>query len=291
MTHRDSKLTLSEDPALNDPFARGIQFNAKFVGHTEVKSQRYNETFRKKLVEIIQTAKGSPQEVVFVVKSNTLRIKYLTQNSTVDYLISRVMYCGAHTDFKDRFFFIHRSKRDRSLIAQIYWLSSSDKVKALTLTIAKAFQISYMGWISDMSRNRDDKTLIKSEETSGHGNRDNETPSETLETSGPTKGRARSVPPGVLTKSRDPVRRARIVRRHSYGDESEPPTHIPAVYKAQAKNRQTGSIHDVSLTVDMNIDFRELAEACSTPDILSTDLSPQEVNQFNLSSIREYIDY
>lgn len=271
----DAMLSLSDNLAISDPFARGIQFNAKFVNSVEVKSLRDNEEVRKRVAEKIRTSDPSLNtNAVFVVKSNTLRVKNLTQNSTVDYLISRIVYCGAHTEFKDRFFFIHRSKHDRTLFAEIYWLSSAEKVKALTLTIAKAFQISYRGWIADMMMNRED-----------------EIPSDSSNSDNNIKLRVRSVPPGVLTKrSITPGRSSDICRRHSFGDECEPPTGSPAVYKVQAKNELTGSTHDVTLTVDMNIEFRELAESRSSPDILSTDLPSHELSHFDLNLVQEYMD-
>lgn len=272
----DAKLSLSENQAtVSDPFARGIQFNAKFVNSVEVKSQRDNEEVRKRVAEEIRTSDPSLNvNAVFIVKSNTLRIKNLTQNTIVDYLISQIVYCGAHMEFKDRFFFIHRSKHDRTLFAEIYRLSSAEKVKALTVTIAKAFQISYRGWIADMMKSQED-----------------EVPSDDLNSDNNIGLRVRSVPPGVLTKpSIAPGRSSHVCRRHSFGDECEPPTGSPAVYKAQAKNEQTGSTHDVTLTVDMNIEFRELAESRSNPDILSTDLPPHELSHFDLNSVKQYMD-
>ena len=245
------------------------------MNSVKVKSLRVNEEVRKRVADEIRTSDPSLNvNAVFVVKSNTLRVKNLTQNITVDYLICRIVYCGAHTEFKDRFFFIHRSKHDRTLFAEIYWLSSAEKVKALTLTIAKAFQISYRGWIADMMRNR------KDEITDDSSNSDNN-----------IGLRVRSVPPGVLTKPNiTPERCSHIRRRHSFGDECEPPTGNPAVYKVQAMNEQTGSAHDVTLTVDMNLEFRELAESRSNPDILSTDLPSHELSHFDLNYLKEYID-
>ena len=221
---------------------------------------------------------AKPDSVKVIVKSNTVRVKNLTRNTTTDYLISRVVYCGAHKDFKDRLFFIHRSntKHDKSLFAEIFWLSSPDKVRALTLLIAKAFRISYVGWNSDMMQNRvDDNESLSSEDSSDDD---------------PSRRRARSVPLGVLAKRSSPWNIKRICSRSLCG-ESKRFTRSPAVYKVLSKNEQTGSTHNVSVTVDMNMEFREQAEACSQPDILTTDIPTQEVNNFNFDLVKEYVDY
>ena len=128
-----------------DPFARGIPFSAQFVSTVDVDSLRDNEEIRKKVKERILKLDFNVDDVLLIVKSNTLRVKKLATNDVVDYLISRVVYCAAHKDCKDTFFFIHRSKHDKSLYAEIFRLSSPEKVKALTLSIAKAFQISKQG--------------------------------------------------------------------------------------------------------------------------------------------------
>ena len=60
------------------------------------------------------------------------------------------------------------------------------------------------------------------------------------------------------------------------------------MYKVQTVNSSTGSVHSVSLTVDMDREFRELAQSHSTPSYLPIDLPATEVNQFDLRSIKKY---
>ena len=262
--------------SVSDPFAVGIPFSARFVSNVEVQSLRDNAEVRSKVAEKITSVDADLDSVKVIVKSNTVRVENLSKITTTDYLISRVVYCGAHKDFKDRFFFIHRSKHNKSLFAEIFWLSNPEKVRALTLLIAKAFRISYTGWNSDMMQNRiNDNESLSSEDSSDDD---------------PSRRRARSVPLGVLTKQSSPWNTKRI-RSQSLCGKSKRFTRSPAVYKVLSKNEQTGSTHNVSVTVDMNMEFREQAEACSHPDILTTDLPPGEVNNFNLDLVKEYIDY
>ena len=263
----------TQDPAVNNPFAKGIQFRAKFVSSVKVRSQRDDKKVREMVTEAILANEPS-LDVVFIIKLNTLRIKLIKENTNVDYLMSRVVYCGAHADFKDTFFFIHRSKHDRSLFAEIYKLSDSDKVKLLTLAITKAFQISYEGWSEHVKK------------------REQEIPTENsidAEDEDTRKMRARSIPQGVLDRhSTDPWPpkcKDGMKHRSSFGDKSQLPTGNPAVYKVQAVDPRTDSIHHVSLTADMDREFRELAESRSNPSFLSTDLPSTEIIQFDLRDI------
>ena len=262
----------SNDTVYIDPYAKGIQFNATFISSVEVNSQRDNQEVREKVTKAIVANKPS-SEVVITVKLNTVCIRNNIDNSCVDYLITQIFYCGAHVDFKDKFFFIHRSKHDQLLFARVYQLLDSDTVKLLTLTIARAFRISYEGWFLYVEK---------------------EAPKESPHAYATSArlSRTKSVPAGIIdrfstspwpSKSKD-----RKSRRLSFGDKPEILSGYPAVYKVQTVNSSTGSVHSVSLTVDMDREFRELAQSRSTPSYLPIDLPATEVNQFNVFSIKKY---
>ena len=254
-------------PNEDDPFTKGVQFNATFISSVEVKSQRDNEEVREKVTKAIVANKPSAS-VVFIVKPNTLCIRNMIDHTREDYLITQIVYCGAHIEFKDKFFFIHRSKHDKSLFARVYQLSDSDTVKLLTLTIAKAFKLSYEGWFLHVEK---------------------EAPNESPNATSARLSRAKSVPTGVLDRFNSSPwpsnSKAKKIRRFSFGDKLEIPSGNPAVYKVHTSNSRTGSVHSVSLTVDMDREFRELAQSRSTPSYLPMDLPATELNQFNLHAL------
>ena len=238
----------------------------------EVKSERDNEEVREKVTKSIVANKPS-SEVVIIVRLNTICIRNVIDNECVDYLITQIVYCGAHVDLKDKFFFIHRSKHNKSLFARVYQLSDSNAVKLLTLSIAKVFKLFYEGWFSHVEK--------ESPEGSPHIHATHAT--------SVGLSRAISVPPAVIdrfstspwpSKSKD-----KKGRRLSFGDKPEILGGNPAVCKVQTVNSRTHSVHNVSLTVDMDREFRELAQSRSTPYYLPIDLSTTEIDQFDLCSI------
>lgn len=241
----------------------------------EVKSQRDNEEVREKVTKAIVANKPS-SEVVIIVRLNTICIRNVIDSEYMDYLITQIVYCGAHMDFKDKFFFIHRSKHDKSLFARVYQLSDSDTVKLLTLSIAKAFKLSYEGWFLHVEK--------EGPKESPHAH--------AMHTTSAGLSRAISVPAAVIDRfSTSPwptISKDKKNRRLSFGDKPETLGGNPAVYKVQTVNSKTGSFHNVSLTVDMDREFRELAQSRSTPSYLPIDLSTTEVNQFDLCSIKKH---
>lgn len=262
----------SDNTVYVDPYIKGIQFNATFISSVEVNSQRDNHEVREKVTKAIAANKPS-SKVVIVVKLNTVSIRNTADNSYMDYLITQIVYCGAHAHFKDTFFFIHQSKHDKSLFARVYRLSGSDTVKLLTLTIARAFKLSFDGWFAYVEKE------VPLESPHAHD-------------AFARLSRAKSVPAGIIdrfssspwpSKSRD-----RESRRLSFGSMPEILDGCPAVYKVQTVNSKTNSVHSVSLTLDMDREFRELAQSRSAPSCLPTDLPATEVDQFNLCSIKKH---
>lgn len=262
----------SDGAAYIDPYANGIRFDATFVSTVEVNSQRDNQEVREKVTKAIVAANNPSSKVVITVRLNTVCITNITDNSHVNYLITQIVYCGAHVHFKDKFFFIHSSKHNKSLFAQVYQLSDSDTVKLLTLTIARAFKISYEGWFSYV-----EKEVPKESPHYSH-------------TAPARLNRANSVPAGIIdrfsTSPWPPAPKNRKNRPISLGGKPEILSGCPAVYKVQTVNSRT--VHSVSLTIDMDREFRELAQSRSSPSYLPIDLPTTEVDQFNLCSVKKH---
>ena len=290
------------DTENKDPFVQGIHFNAHFMASVEVKSKKDCPEVQQKVkdaFEFMQKTKKSLRKVVITVKSNVVCVKDIGSKITDEYPIYLVAYCGAHGELEDVFFFIHKTNIDRAMFAEIFKMSDASKVKAATLTTAKAFNIAYKGWMSAKSKkerisNKGSESPLLQRKASG-----------SLQKMAP--GIAKSSVGGSFTppapRREDPitkeVKEAAKKRRGSFGDDlikfevgggGVAKVSNPAVMRVQAQNEKTGSTHDVSLTDDFDQEFQELAESRSRPDLLSTDLSSDQTDNFNLDSIKAYID-
>ena len=281
------------DTENRDPFVQGIHFNAHFVASVEVKSRRDCPEVQQKVkdaCEFMQKTKKPLRKVVITVKSNMVRVKDIGSKITDDYPIYLVAYCGAHAELEDVFFFIHKTNIDRTLFAEVFKMSDPSKVKAATLTTAKAFNIAYKGWMS---------TKNKRERVSNKG-------SESPMVQRKASGNLQKMAPGLAAASvggsftppaprrEDPVAKAAArPRRGSFGDDPQTKGGAvvnPAVIRVQAQNEVTGSTHNVTLTDDFDAEFQELAESRSRPDLLTTDLPTDQTDSFDLDSIKAYID-
>ena len=154
------------DTENKDPFVQGIHFNAHFVASIEVKSQQDCPEVQQQVkegYEFMQKTKKSLRKVIITVKSNLVRVKDVGSKISDDYPIYLVAYCGAHGELDNVFFFIHKTSIDRTLFAEIFKMSDASKVKALTLTTAKAFNIAYKGWMS--TKNKKERQSNKGSES------------------------------------------------------------------------------------------------------------------------------
>ena len=138
-----------------DPFIQGIVFPAIFIGTIEVEDRvgtdKTHNTVNKKLDEVQKTKKDKDlKKVAIIVKAVSLSVRDIQSKSKskseVTYPIYVVSYCGNARDADTIFFFIHKSKVDQKIRAEIFKCSTQDKVVAITRTVSKAFSIAYKAW-------------------------------------------------------------------------------------------------------------------------------------------------
>lgn len=284
------------DTENKDPFVQGIHFNAHFVASIEVKSRQDCPEVQQKVkegVEFMQKTKKSLRKVIITVKSNVVRVKDLGSKITDDYPIFLVAYCGGHAELENVFFFIHKTSIDRALFAEIFKLSDASKVKALTMTTAKAFNIAYKGWMS--MKNKKERVSNKGSESPMVRRKAS---GSSMQKMAPGIAAAASVggsftPPAPRREDLSVHQAATRPRRGSFGDDLQAVKGAkanPAIIRVQAQNEVTGSLHNISLTDDFDQEFQELAESRSRPDLLSTDLSSDQTDHFDLDAIKAYID-
>ena len=272
-----------------DPFVNGVHFHAHFVGSGEVPTKQDSPEVQAKVKEIWDegTKKKSLCKVVITIRSNSVSVKAPSTKFEDNYPIYLVSYCGASTQVDLAFYFIHKTKLDRLLRVEVFKLASKEKVSALTLTLAKAFNIAFKAWIAER-RNKDKEK----HRTNG--------------TSSPDalpKDRAHlaRMAPGVATKSSGPFTPpaprktgdvAKTRRRGSFGDEPDGTIgNPPVVRKLQTSSEATGSVHNVTITEDYDKGFQELVDAphSPTPEVLPTSLG-ETADAFSLEAIQQHID-
>lgn len=277
-----------------DPFVRGINFHAHFVSSCPVKGKHDNPQCQ----EIVKTAweevqkSGKPlRKVVITVKANSLRVKDVSSKETSDYPIYLVSYCGASTEVDFLFFFIQKSKVDKTLHVEIFKFSNASKVTAATLTVAKAFNIAFKAWMAEKKRKERENSNYRGSESpllprkqlgaAKEANNLTKMAPAVAKTAGPYTPPATRRPPHEAIKPRQ--------RSGSFGDSPDSAAQNPAIMRVRAENEVTGSTHDVTITDEFDKEFRQLAEGHPQPDILNTNLG-EKPDSFDLLQIQQHTD-
>ena len=240
----------------------------------------------------------SLKKVEIIVKANSIRVKHAKSKLVEDYPIFLVSYCGASSDVDTMFFFIRKPvpKVDKLLLAEIFQLSDASKVTAITLSVAKAFNIAFKAWMAEKrKRERDQKAEQNRVGSESPRVQRRQIAPKTKEPSHLVK-----IAPGVSKTSgpyTPPVTRKveetemRPKRSGSFGDTPDGAVQNPAIRRLRTKNEVTGSTHDVTITGDFDDEFEQLAETSSHPDLLDTNL-PGNPNpdDFNIADITKHAD-
>ena len=276
-----------------DPFQQGIPFHAHYVGSVETQNKHDCPEIQRIITNALkQTQKSRYPKVTLTVRSTGLRVKDVRTNVVDDYPIYLVSYCGASSSVEQLFFFIHKTKIEKVLRVEIFKLSNSSKVTAITLTVAKAFNIAYKAWMTEKRR----------KEREGNCNKGSESPLLTRRQVPGSNGKSsllQKMAPGVTGTDgpytppvgrRLPIEDLKHKRSGSFGDiPDETASKNPAVIRVQAQNEVTGSTHNLILTEEFDVEFKEIAETSSQPDQLSTSLR-KEPNTFDLQEVMKHAD-
>ena len=275
----------------NDPFQQGISFHAHYVGSLETKSKQDNHEVQQIILDAWKEAQKTRfRKIVITIKSSCLRVKDVRTKIVDNYPIYLVSYCGASLIVEELFFFIHKTKIDKMLRLELFKLSSSSKVNAITLTVAKAFNIAYKAWIADNklkerknSKGSDSSLPIHHQMSSGGIKRSHleKMAPGIASTEGPyTPPAGRKVLPDENT----------IKKSGSYGDlPGETAAKSPAVTQMRSENEVTGSTHNVFLTDEFSSEFQQISETVPQPDLLPTNIDKQP-DKFNWQEVVKYTD-
>ena len=269
-----------------DPFVEGINFNCQFVGSTLVQNKFDHPDTRAALKQIWDRTSFSKslKKMVIKVKAESLRIKDIATKSIVDDIpMYRISYCGTTSDMPNLFYFIHRDGEDsKRLTAELFKLESHQKVKALILTVQKAFNIAYKVWQSK-KRQKEKKAASK------------ESPLVTRKVTGAAgAGLPVGGSPQIPRRQTDHLKVEALdrARSGSEGNIAALPLVHPSVAKIKAPvtNEVTGSMHDLQLTDDFDAEFTQLAEARSQPDLLKTSIEDAKPNAYKLDAVKSEFD-
>ena len=190
----------------------------------------------------------------------------------------RVSYCGTTSDMPNLFYFIHRDGEDpKRLTAQMFKLESHQKVKALILTVQKAFNIAYKVWQTKKRQH---------EKKSAKGS-----PLVTKKLAG-AEVVGGSPQPQRKKQTADLLKIDALDRQRSGSEGNIPalPLIHPSVAKIKMTNEVTGSMHELNLTDDFDDEFTQLAEARSHPDLLSTSIEDAKPNSYRLDAVKSQFD-
>lgn len=276
-----------------DPFQQGISFHANYIGSVETTSKHDSPEVQQLVADAWKNSqKSRSRKVIITVKSSGLRVKDVRTSIKDDYPIYLVSYCGASSTIDTVFFFIHKTKLDKVLWVEFFKFSNPEKVTAVTLTVAKAFNIAYKGWMAE-KRRKDKQTSQETEspiplrhqiraDDGGRGSFLKKIAPGVAGSEGPY-----TPPAGRKTVQDDnqPVKRS-----GSFGDiPHESTTKNPAVVRVQAQNDVTGSTHMLTLTDDFDSEFQQISQSTVQPSLLTTSLSEQ-LDQFNLQEVMKFTD-
>ena len=240
----------------------------------------------------------SMKKVDIVVKANSIRVKNARTKMVDDYPIFLVSYCGASSEIDTMFFFIRKAvpKVDKVLRAEIYELANASKVTAITLSVAKAFNIAFKAWMTEKRK----KEKEQKAEQNRVGSESPRLQRRQIAPKAKEPSQLAKLAPGIAKMSgpyTPPVPRrvedpdVRPKRSGSFGDTPDGPVQNPAVRRLRTKNEVTGSTHDVTITGDFDDEFEQLAETSSRPDLLDTNL-PGNLNpdEFDIEDITKHSD-
>lgn len=280
------------DTEQRDPFLKGIVFNAHCYGSAEVEDKHNSPAVQEAVAQVCENSKKSLRKVVLTVKAHCFTVTDVATKICDSYPIFLVAYCGGHGEVEDCFFFIHKTKLDKTMRVEVFKCSNEEKVKAITLTLAKAFNISYKAWMIEKKKQEKLKE-------NGKGSESPVMPRKVIQA--PGKSNLVRMAPGVVSGGTytPPAPRKPPSglggghgRRGSFGDE---PALValknPAVVRAVAHNEITGSTHNVILTDDFDTEFQQLAESRSStkPGVLRTSIS-EDTDHFSFDAIMAHID-
>lgn len=279
------------DSGNKDPFAKGIPFNIYYYASAEVQHTQNTPEVQQTVAEVYEESKRSSKplrKVVLTVKANCVTVTDVATKIKDDYPIFRIAYCGGHGEYGDIFFFIHKTKLDKKLRVEVFKCSSEDKVKAITLTSAKAFNIAYKAWSME-------KAKKERKSSKGGGAPGSESPvMQRKALAPPGQSNLVKMAPGLVTGGtqtppaprKPPVEPPVRSRSGSSGDQPQ----NPAIVRTMVHNKTTGSTHNIVLTDDFDKEFQELAESRVQPEVLRTSLAVEETDGFNLDSIMDHVD-
>lgn len=276
-----------------DPFQHGISFHAHYAGSVETTSKHDSPEVQQIVADAWKESQKSRfRKVVITVKSTGLRVKDVRTNVKDDYPIYLVSYCGASSSIDEIFFFIHKTKLDRILMVEFFKLSNSSKVTALTLTVAKAFNIAYKAWMAE--KRRIDKETSKGSESPLPVRRQIK-----ADGGGEKASFLKKMAPGVAgidgpytppAPRKLPQDETQVKRSGSFGDiPSESGAKHPAVTRVQAHNDMTGSKHTLTLTDEFDSEFQQISQTATQPDLLMTSVN-ETPDQFNWQEVMKFTD-
>ena len=292
-----------------DPFVEGICFYAHYVGSYEAAS-KYDSPDVQSCVTAAWSAaekSGSPlKKVVITVRATNITVKESGEKKSTEYPIYSVSYCGSSTSTDNLFFFIHKIGKTKLFLVQLFKLASREKVTAVTLTVAKAFNIAFKAYMIERRKRErvtgSESPRVQRKQLGGAGAAPSPKPSHLLKTispatsTGPASGPY--TPPVVRKISSEQQSRERSGSLNEQQKSLPPAEKVPPLITATAPAitlssegiSPSGSSHDVTLTDDFYKEFQDIALGSTSSELeLGTNLTTKSTS-FSLDAIKQYTD-
>lgn len=293
-----------------DPFVEGICFYAHHIGTYEAAS-KYDSPDVQNCVntawESVEQNGMTLKKVVITVRATSISTKERGTKKATEYPIYSVSYCGSSTAIDNLFFFIHKAGKTKLFLVQLFKLTSREKVTAVTLTVAKAFNIAYKAYILEKKRREritgSESPRVQRKQLGATGAVSSPKPSHLLKTISPGTGPASGpfTPPVARKLPSDEAGRERA---GSLGAQNKSPPPPATTEKAPSTNAaapapaitlssegpNSGSTHDLTITDELYKEFHDLSLASTSSEIeLGTHL-PSKSSSFSLDAIKQYTD-
>ena len=280
-----------------DPFVKGIYFHCDYVGSVEVMQKHECPETHDLLDKMwaLECSGGKKlQRMSVTIFANRLRVKDRDLNIIVDEIpVSKISYCGASPVNPLLFFFIHRSKESRSkLVAQVFRLSTKERVRVAVLTVSKAFHIAFKAW---QARQRE----RQKEERRGSGHLTPTLPikkkEEPKEEKKQGKDQERDQVEDHAQAPHHQLKMEAVERPRSDSAPIDPSTvkvnpELSRV-KETAVNEKTGSTHDVHITADLEEAFADVClEEPHNPERLRISFIDVSPDEFNIAEVEQVAD-
>ncbi|XP_065830902.1 low density lipoprotein receptor adapter protein 1-A-like [Oscarella lobularis] len=272
----------------DDPFAKGINFHVVYLGSGYHPTGMGNDCTTEVLRTVFRKAEanswkvGTPMSLAVTDKS--LRVKDLRTKMTVDEIpLHRISYCGTDKHYDTAFAFVAKEADTGKMKVHVTKADSAKKVRAMCMTVSKAFNIAYRVWQYKQKRsgsaNNSPAMARAKDQAAAEVARASPKNSPLVEKKDKP---ASAVPSGLVAPALAPPPSSPASLRIK-----RVPVKGPSPVSTPPVEKKPPSAVPAHLNVDDG--FSEFARARSHPDLLASD-TMNDPDEFNFDDVKDQAD-